>query len=221
MKEEIKINKEQLKNIARKVGKWCFEEEEGTYKSLDDLVEEIFNNIENSSIKDMEIDEVSNKARTLIEGLPKKLKNLETNIKSRIELEKDGSFYYYKDSNPDKNYLPKGMKSWYEEAKKETNKNKGQKHDKGKLPYYTVLFKQFPAALKEVVKRSNYGHNKYKETDQDWMNFKRVDNKDNRYLNAAMRHLKDWGKEDYEASGTSHAGAVIWNLLAQLEKELE
>ena len=97
---------------------------------------------------------------------------------------------------------------------------KGQKDDKDKLPIYTVLFKQFPNALTEVVKRSEYGHQKYIETDEDYMNFKRVDNNNDRYLNAALRHLLDWGKEDEEAVGTTHAGAVIWNLLAALEVEL-
>ena len=47
----------------------------------------------------------------------------------------------------------------------------GIKNDKGKLPYYTVLFKQFPLAIKEVIKCSSAGHNKYKETDLDWQNF--------------------------------------------------
>ena len=98
----------------------------------------------------------------------------------------------------------------------------GIKNDKGKLPYYTVLFKQFPLAIKEVIKCSNAGHNKYKETDLDWQNFSRLPDSDSRYKNAALRHLTEEGEvedmKDY--GGMIHEGAVIWNLLADLEIKL-
>ena len=99
---------------------------------------------------------------------------------------------------------------------------KGIKNDKGKLPYYTVLFKQFPLAIKEVIKCSSAGHNKYKETDLDWQNFSRLPDSDSRYKNAALRHLTEEGEvedmKDY--GGMTHEGAVIWNLLADLEIKL-
>ena len=99
---------------------------------------------------------------------------------------------------------------------------KGIKNDKGKLPYYTVLFKQFPLAIKEVIKCSSAGLIKYKETDLDWQNFSRLPDSDIRYKNAALRHLTEEGKvEDMSEYGEmTHEGAVVWNLLADLEIKL-
>jgi len=100
-----------------------------------------------------------------------------------------------------------------------------QKSDKGKLPMYTVMFKQFPRALEEVAKGSAAGHAKY-PNDTDWLNFSRVDNPE-RYLEAAVRHLLECSKgEDImipdlslESFGfnTKHIAQVAWNLLAFLE----
>ena len=98
----------------------------------------------------------------------------------------------------------------------------GVKKDEGKLPYYIVLFQQFPLALKEVIKCSNSGHNKYKETDLDWQNFSRLENAEIRYKDAALRHLTETGiVEDMIPYGEmTHEGAVIWNFLADLEIKL-
>jgi hypothetical protein len=98
----------------------------------------------------------------------------------------------------------------------------GQKFDNDKLPYYTVLFKQFPLAFKEVVKCSLAGHNKY-PLDTDWMNFKRVSNAENRYLNASLRHMSESGiNEDMKEYGeVLHEAQVIWNLCAALQIKLE
>lgn len=97
----------------------------------------------------------------------------------------------------------------------------GVKNDAGKLPYYVVMFEQFPLALKEVIKCSQAGHNKY-PTDVDWQNFARVEGADKRYKNAALRHMTEFGEvEDMkEFGGMTHEGAVIWNLLADLELKL-
>lgn len=97
----------------------------------------------------------------------------------------------------------------------------GVKNDEGKLPYYIVMYEQFPLALKEVIKCSNAGHRKY-PTDVDWQNFSRVEGADKRYKNAALRHLAETGVvEDMEEyGGMTHEGAVIWNLLADLELKL-
>ena len=98
----------------------------------------------------------------------------------------------------------------------------GVKNDSGKLPYYIVLFKQFPNALEEVMKCSQAGNNKYHETDKDWMNFSRVENADTRYKNAMLRHLREEGSvEDMEQyGGMTHEAAVVWNALADLEVNL-
>lgn len=98
----------------------------------------------------------------------------------------------------------------------------GIKNDSDKLPYYTVLFKQFPLALQEVMRCSKAGNNKYHETDEDWMNFSRVDNAEIRYRNAMLRHMSEYGSvEDMEEyGGMTHEGAVVWNALADLEVNL-
>ena len=64
----------------------------------------------------------------------------------------------------------------------------GFKDSKGKLPLHTVFTKQFPKALIEIAKRSEYGHQKYIEHDEDYMNFKRISNAKQEYANARMRH---------------------------------
>lgn len=98
----------------------------------------------------------------------------------------------------------------------------GVKFDNDKLPYYTVLFKQFPNALREIVKCSKAGHNKYHKTDSDWMNFTRLDNVDIRYKDAMLRHMTEEGiVEDMKPYGEmTHEAAVVWNALADLEVKL-
>ena len=98
----------------------------------------------------------------------------------------------------------------------------GVKNDSNKLPYYTVLFKQFPLAIKEVVKCSKAGHNKYKETDLDWQNFSRLEDAETRYKEAMIRHMTEEGivEDMIEFGEMTHEGAVIWNALADLETKL-
>lgn len=97
----------------------------------------------------------------------------------------------------------------------------GEKYDDGKLPYYTVLFKQFPNALKEVIKCSQAGHNKYKN-DIDYQNFSRIDNYETRYKDAMLRHMCEEGivEDMLEYGEMTHEGAVVWNALADLELKL-
>lgn len=101
-------------------------------------------------------------------------------------------------------------------------KETGIKNDSDKLPYYTVLFKQFPLALKEVIKCSQAGNKKYFDTDKDFQNFSRVPNSNTRYKNALLRHLSEEGiVEDMKEYGEmTHEGAVVWNALADLEIKL-
>ena len=98
----------------------------------------------------------------------------------------------------------------------------GVKRDNGKLPYYTVLFKQFPLALRAVIECSVAGHNKYHETDTDWQNFSRLENADTRYKDACLRHMAETGiiEDMIEYGEMTHEAAVVWNLLADLEIKL-
>lgn len=109
-----------------------------------------------------------------------------------------------------------------EETEKVEEYPKGVKNDSDKLPYYTVLFKQFPLALKEVVKCSKAGNQKYHATDTDWQNFSRLENSDTRYKDAMLRHMGETGQvEDMQEYGEmTHEAAVVWNALADLEIKL-
>lgn len=136
----------------------------------------------------------------------------------------DRNFYLFFNMYPNKssNY-PASTEEWHHphfEVKKE-GVLAGQKFDDGKLPYYTVLFKQFPNALREVVKCSLAGHNKYHKTDSDWQNFSR-NSGDDRYKNAMLRHMTEVGPiEDMAEFGEmTHEAAVVWNALADLEIKL-
>ena len=99
---------------------------------------------------------------------------------------------------------------------------KGVKNDSDKLPYYKVLFKQFPLALKEVIKCSQAGHFKYRDTDRDWQNFSRLDSAEIRYKDAMLRHMGEEGliEDMIEFGEMTHEGAVVWNALADLEVKL-
>lgn len=92
----------------------------------------------------------------------------------------------------------------------------GVKNDSEKLPYFTVICRQFPNAVKAVVRRSLEGHIKYEEHDHDWKNWERVENGYEAYSNALMRHLIYEGED----SELDHDIAVAWNALARLEKRL-
>jgi hypothetical protein len=92
------------------------------------------------------------------------------------------------------------------------------KYDENKLPYFLVLFKQFPNAVRELIRRSNDGHIKYKESDEDWNNWFRVgeDKGVISYQNALLRHLFQEGED----SELDHDCAVLWNAAAILEFKL-
>lgn len=98
--------------------------------------------------------------------------------------------------------------------------NTGNKKDDGKLPLGIVIQRQFPSALKMISEASLYGHNKYSDTDLDWLNCKRVENGKERYLNAMFRHALDSGidltNKDPE-TGLMHIVHAVWNGLQLLE----
>lgn len=96
--------------------------------------------------------------------------------------------------------------------------NEGIKLNKLK-PQLSLLFKQFPQALEAISRCSEYGHEKYKETDLDYLNFKRVKEGSKAYADAGLRHRLQKGI-DLE-SMLPHCYHVAWNALAELELILE
>lgn len=94
----------------------------------------------------------------------------------------------------------------------------GVKYSKSKAPMGKIL-KQFPLALEAIAYRSGYGHEKYKDTDLDWKNFKRVPDAVNEYEDAIVRHLACIG-EPHETE-LDHLKAAAWNILAKLQLILE
>lgn len=94
----------------------------------------------------------------------------------------------------------------------------GKKFDSNKLPLGIVLTQQFPRALKAIAEVSLYGHQKY-ELGNDWSNFARVENAEERYSNAMFRHYFEKDGIDNE-SGKNHLYHAAWNLLAELEVKL-
>lgn len=96
--------------------------------------------------------------------------------------------------------------------------SEGIKHNKHKAPL-SLIFTQFPKALEAVAKCSAYGHNKYKETDKDFLNFKRVNGGSRTYSDAGLRHRLEIGL-DLE-SNLPHQYHVAWNALAELQLWIE
>ena len=97
-------------------------------------------------------------------------------------------------------------------------KERGVKLD-SKKPKIALLFKQFPKALEAIARCSEYGHEKYRETDSDYLNFKRVKEGSDAYANAGLRHRLQKGI-DLE-SMLPHSYHTAWNALAELEILLE
>jgi len=94
----------------------------------------------------------------------------------------------------------------------------GLKHSNDKAPISSML-KQFNLALEAVALRSKEGHEgKYKDVDEDWMNFKRVPNAIEQYTNGTGRHLMYLGNDE---DNLGHEVATAWNALARLQIILE
>lgn len=108
------------------------------------------------------------------------------------------------------------FKQWRPEQQKEEEVI-GVKHSKEK-PKLSILFKQFPNALKAIARCSEFGHEKYKETDQDYLNYSRVEGGSDNYADAGLRHRTETGVS--EESGLPHYYHVAWNALAELELKL-
>jgi len=96
----------------------------------------------------------------------------------------------------------------------------GVKHNQGKLPINTMITVQFPKAIKAIAQTTLFGHEKYKEVDKDWLNFKRVEGGSQTYADASQRHGFDKHTLDSE-SGLPHIFHKAWNALAELEIWIE
>ncbi len=96
-------------------------------------------------------------------------------------------------------------------------KTEGVKYNDNK-PKLSMLFTQFPDALKAVVKCSEYGHEKYKEFDKDFLNFKKVEGGSRAFADSGLRHRTEKGLDE---SGLPHQYHVAWNALAELQMWIE
>lgn len=92
----------------------------------------------------------------------------------------------------------------------------GVKYSDTKPPIFTMM-NQFSYAMVALAARSEAGHEKYKEHDQDWQNFSRVPDAINQYNNGAIRHLLGLCGNETEIG---HKAAAAWNLVAALELEI-
>jgi len=91
----------------------------------------------------------------------------------------------------------------------------GQKFNGDKLPMDIVICKQFPDALKAIAQCTEYGHQKYIETDEDYQNFRKVPGGSQTYADALLRHSMEPGNDP--ESGLPHKYHKAWNALAELE----
>jgi len=79
---------------------------------------------------------------------------------------------------------------------------------------------QFPKAIQAICQATLFGHNKYKETDGDWLNYKRVVGGSQTYAEASARH--GLNKHSIaEDSGLPHIYHKVWNAMAELELWIE
>lgn len=99
-------------------------------------------------------------------------------------------------------------------------KKEGVKHNDNKLPMDKMITIQFPKALNAICKATLFGHNKYFESDKDFLNFKKVKGGSQTYADALQRHNFNKG-EIAEDSKLPHIFHKAWNALAELELWIE
>lgn len=102
-------------------------------------------------------------------------------------------------------------------------KKLGVKDIQGKVPV-AQIFKQFPNTILLLAKASEFGHNKYKETDINWDNWKNVEDAIFNYNNARARHLLKEGDDLLninEESGLPHIVHTLWNNMALIQLLIE
>ena len=91
------------------------------------------------------------------------------------------------------------------------------KYDNGK-PNLAVVFGGFPKALKDIGHIGTFGAHKY--LPYSW---KTVDNLQERYMSALMRHvLEILDKNEFDnETGRHHLGHIAWNAMALLEDKFD
>ena len=92
---------------------------------------------------------------------------------------------------------------------------KGVKHNQLKPRLDVVINTQFPKALQLIALATEYGNSKYKETDLDMLNFKRVVGGSQTYFDSCARHSTD--RNGLDESGLPHIIHAVWSSLAGLE----
>lgn len=176
-------------------------------ENIDKLFNQLFNWVDTHTLHDIAYANVfgGRDIKYALENKSKDTRQVEEHLKSIIEMDEMMVF-----SNPTRTQQSKKI------HKSETKS--GEKHNKGKLPM-SKLFVQFPDALQAVVLASCYGHNKYKEVDTNWLNFKRVPGGSQAYKDACLRH--SLGAEKDEESELPEIFHQAWNKLAELQLWLE
>lgn len=101
------------------------------------------------------------------------------------------------------------LKSAYKITQEELQKA-GKKDDKTKPLVLRGFLQQFPRAIEEVARVSQFGAEKY-----TWNGWETVPDGTERYSEALARHLLKQG--DDPESGMSHAAHAAWNAMARLE----
>lgn len=101
-------------------------------------------------------------------------------------------------------------------GEKETMEHlQGVKHNQLKPRLDVVINTQFPKALQLIALATEYGNSKYKETDLDMLNFKRVVGGSQTYFDSCARHSTD--RNGLDESGLPHIIHAVWSSLAGLE----
>lgn len=97
----------------------------------------------------------------------------------------------------------------------------GKKFDGNKIPA-DIPLEQFPHAIEVLAIVAKYGHDKYELDDNDWSNWKKVNNAIFRYKQAKMRHYLAMkkGEEIDPESGLPHLYHYTWNVMALTELEI-
>ena len=112
----------------------------------------------------------------------------------------------------------KQKQEWVENRIKEDKKlieEFGVKHNQLKPRLDVVINTQFPKALQLISLATEYGNSKYKETDLDMLNFKRVVGGSQTYFDSCARHSTD--RNGLDESGLPHIIHAVWSSLAGLE----
>lgn len=97
---------------------------------------------------------------------------------------------------------------------------KGSKDDRGKPPV-TQFLRQFPNAIAYLSMVSKHGHDKYgqEEDNENWDNWKFVEDRKFRYEQATGRHLLK-RSDDLDESGFYSIAHTAWDAIAVLESIL-